>query len=65
MLAIRETLSYTATRNELIGTFAAFIGAILLAVLIGFCIVAYRESTNPETIEQTALPSHYVPSHIV
>lgn len=43
MLAIQETLSYTLTRNELIRIFAAFIGAILLTLLVVFCIVGYGE----------------------
>ncbi len=48
MLAIRETISYSLTRNEIIGICAAFIGAILLILLIIFCIVGYGEQQEYE-----------------
>ncbi len=58
MLAVRETNSYTPTRNEIIGAFVASIGVILLALLARFCIVTYAESTRP--IE----PSHELPHYV-
>ncbi len=48
MLAVRETLSYLLTCNKIIGICAAFIGAILLSLLVVFCIVAYGEQQEYE-----------------
>ncbi len=69
MLAIQETISYTSTWNEIIGICAAFIGAIVLFLIILFCIVGYGDQREYEErtmdnrpIERSALPSHYIAS---
>ncbi len=72
MLAVRETISYSSTRNEIIGICAAFIGAILLFLLVLFCTVGYGEqqeykerTTDTRPIKRSAVPYHYMLSHII
>ncbi len=66
MLAIWEALSYSLTWNEIIGICAAFIGAILLSLLVIFCIVGYRDqreyeeqTTDNRPITHSTVPYHY------
>ncbi len=70
MLAVRETISYSSTRNKIIRICAAFIGAILLFLFIIFSIVGYgnqrkyeERTTDNRPIARSAILYHY--THVV
>ncbi len=72
MPAIRETISYLSTRNEIIEICAAFIGAILLFLTVLFCTVGYGEqkeykeqTTDNRPVKCSAVPYHYTASRTV
>ncbi len=72
MLAVEETISYSNSWNKIIGITAAFIGAILITLLVILVILWYGEQTEYKEqttdswpIEWSALPSHYILSHLL
>lgn len=72
MLAVRETISYLTSQNEIIAVIAALIRAILVFLLVILICLGYGEqtkyeerTTDSQPIKRSALPSHYIPSHLL